>query len=228
MQAVILAAGRGERMKSLTRNLPKPMLKIKGKPLLEHKINALPKKIKEIIIIIGYRGEHIINYFKRYFAGRRIIYVYQHNFNGTGGALHLAKSVLRDKFLVIMGDDLYHKKDLEELIKYDLAIMGYEVSDPSLFGVIKTASRGHMLDVIEKPKRSPYKLANTGAYVISKDFFQEDLVDIGRGEYGLPQTLARMAGKNKIKIKVTKARAWHPIGNPEDLKKAEENLHKFL
>ena len=228
MQAVILAAGRGKRMKGLTRDIPKPMLRIGGKPILEHKINALPKKIKEVIIIVGYRGEQIMKYFKRYFAGRRIIYVYQHNFNGTGGALHLTKSILRGKFLVMMGDDLYHKKDLEELIKHELAIMGYKVADTSLFGVIKTNSKGCMTDVIEKPKRSPHKLANTGVYVLNKDFFLEELVSVGNGEFGLPQTFARMAGGNKTEIKVTKARAWHPIGSPEDLKSAEENLHLFL
>jgi NDP-sugar pyrophosphorylase family protein len=226
MQAVILAAGRGKRMKGLTRAQAKPMLKIKGKPILEYKINALPKKIKEVIFIVGYRSEHIMNHFKRYFNGRRIIYVFQHSINGTGGALHLAKSILHDKFLVMMGDDLYHKKDLAEIIDHDLAIMGYEVADPSLFGVIKTSSRGHMIDVVEKPKRSKYKLANTGVYVLNKNFFNYDLVHIGDGEFGLPQTMTRMALEHKIKV--TKARAWHPIGSPEDLKKAEEIIHKFI
>jgi bifunctional UDP-N-acetylglucosamine pyrophosphorylase/glucosamine-1-phosphate N-acetyltransferase len=225
MQAVILAAGRGKRMKHLTQATTKPMLKIKGKPLLEHKINALPKKIKEIIFIIGYHGDHILSHFKRYFAGRRIIYVVQTDINGTGGALHLAKSILRDKFLVIMGDDLYHKKDLEKLLEHDLAILGYEVADSSQFGIIKTDKRGNMTDVIEKPKRSKHKLANTGAYVINKKFFEYELVSIGKGEFGLPQTLAKMS--RDYKIKVEKAKAWHPIGSPDDLKKAEEVLHLF-
>lgn len=226
MQAVILAAGRGKRMKSLTKNLPKPMLKVKGKPILEYKINALPKKIKEVIIIVGHCGEHILSHFKRYFAGKKITYVYQNKFNGTGGALHLAKSILKDKFLVMMGDDFYHKKDLAELIKHDLAILGYEVDDPSQFGVIKTTKRGHMADVIEKPKRSKNKLANTGVYMMDKRFFSYELASVGNGEFGLPQTFAKMAYDHKIKV--LKARSWHPIGNPQDLKKAEEIIHKFL
>lgn len=213
-------------MKGLTRDVPKPMLRIGGKPILEHKINALPKKIKEVVIIIGYRGEQIMSYFKRYFAGRKIVYVYQHEYSGTGGTLHLAKSVLRDKFLVMMGDDLYHKKDLEELIRYDLALLACEVDNPCLFGIVKTDKRGEMVDVVEKPKRTPFRLAATGAYVLNRKFFDYDLVPIGGGEFGLPQTMAKMAGD--YGIKVTKARAWHPIGNPEDLKSAEENLHMFL
>jgi len=226
MQAVILAAGRGKRMKGLTSAVAKPMLKIKGKPLLEHKVNALPKKIKEIIFIVGYRPEHILAHFGRYFNGRKIIYVFQHKINGTGGALHFAKSILKDKFLVMMGDDLYTKKDLAEIINYDLAVMGFEVNDPSQFGVIRTDAAGHMIDVIEKPKSCRHKLANTGVYMMNKKFFEYELAPIGNGEFGLPQTMARMARDHKITV--IKARAWHPIGNPEDLKKAEELLYKFI
>ena len=226
MQAVILAAGRGKRMKGLTRATTKPMLKIKGKPILEHKLNALPKKIKEVIFIVGYRNEDILNHFKRYFGGRRIIYVFQTDLNGTGGALHLAKSVLKDKFLVMMGDDLYHKKDLAEIIKHDVAIMGHEVSDTSQFGVIRTNGNGAMVDVIEKPKASKYKLANVGVYVLNKKFFDYELAPIGGGEFGLPQTLAKMA--KDCQVKVLQARAWHPIGNPEDLKEAEKVLNEFV
>lgn len=226
MQAVILAAGRGKRMRHLTQATTKPMLKIKGKPLLEYKLKCLPKKIKEIIFIVGYRSEDVLAHFKRYWGGRRIIYVFQTNINGTGGALHLAKSVLREKFLVMMGDDLYCKKDLNAMLKHDLAIMGYEVSDPSQFGVIKTNSKGFMTDVLEKPKKTRHKLANTGVYVLNKKFFEYELAPIGGGEFGLPQTLAKMTKKHKIKVH--KAQAWHPVGCPDDLKKAEEVLHKFV
>ena len=83
-----------------------------------------------------------------------------------------------------------------------------------------------MTNVIEKPKRSKYKLANAAAYVIKKEFFDYDLVAIGGGEFGLPQTLATMTPKHKVKV--VKATHWHPIGRPEDLKKAEEVLHKFI
>jgi glucose-1-phosphate thymidylyltransferase len=125
-----------------------------------------------------------------------------------------------------MGDDLYHKKDITNLLEYEMAILGYEVDDPSKFGVIKTNRSGHMVDVIEKPKRSKFKLANTGAYVIKKDFFDYDLVPIGGGEFGLPQTLAKMAPEHTINV--VKTDMWYPIGNPQDLKNAEKILHKFI
>ncbi len=226
MQAVILAAGRGKRMKNLTDEIPKPMLKLKGKPILEHKIKMLPEEIDEIIFVIGYCGDYIIRYFKHYYCGRRIIYVYQHNINGTGGALHLARSVLKDRFLVIMGDDLYCKKDLNRLLKHHLAILGREVKDVSQFGIIKTNKAGNMIDVIEKPKKSKDKLANVGVYMLNKKIFDYELVSIGNGEFGLPQTLAKMAKKHKIKVE--RATGWHPIGKPEDLASAEKALPGFI
>jgi UDP-N-acetylglucosamine diphosphorylase / glucose-1-phosphate thymidylyltransferase / UDP-N-acetylgalactosamine diphosphorylase / glucosamine-1-phosphate N-acetyltransferase / galactosamine-1-phosphate N-acetyltransferase len=226
MQVVILAAGRGRRMHDLTNGIPKPMLKIKGKPILEHKINALPKEIKEIVFVVGYYGEHIMNHFKRFFNGRKIIYVFQTNLNGTGGALFLAKSVLKDRFMVMMGDDLYHKKDIKKLLKHNMAVLGHEVDDPSRFGMIKTNRNGNMVDIVEKPKRWKEKLANAGMYVITKKIFDYDLVPIGGGEFGLPQTLARMSEKHKIKVE--QATIWHPIGSADDLAAAEKIIHKFV
>jgi len=226
MQAVILAASRGKRMGKLTSATTKPMLKLRGKPILEHKINALPKKIKEVVFVVGYHSMHIISYFKNYYGGRRMTYVFQANLNGTGGALHLAKSILRDKFLVIMGDDLYHKKDLSVLVKHDLAILGHLVDDVSQFGLIRMNRKNCMINVTEKPKNIKRGLANVGAYVINKKFFDYELVPIGKGEFGLPQTFSKMA--KDYNIKVEKASFWHPIGCPEDLKTAEKMLCKLI
>lgn len=226
MQAVILAAGRGKRMKDLTDGVPKPMVKLKGRPILEHKINALPKDIKELVIVVGYYGEHIMNHFKRYYDGRKITYVFQTNLNGTGGALFLARSVLRDRFLVMMGDDLYQKKDIRKILKHELAILAKEVDDPSKFGIIKANRAGNVVDIVEKPKRSKEKLANAGIYVLNKKIFDYDLVPIGNGEFGLSEMVGRMAQNHRIKVE--KAEMWHPIGNQEDLKKAEAVIHKFI
>lgn len=226
MQIVILAAGNGVRMGKLTRSVPKPMLKIKGKPILEHKINALPKEIDEVILVIGYRGEQIMNYFKKSFAGKKIRYFFQTKLNGTGGAIHLVKSTLNDRFLVMMGDDLYLKKDLKKLLKHELGVLAIEINNSGQSGGLKTNRRGNLVEVIERDKSSKNKLVNTGAYILNKEFFKYDLVPIGKEEFGLPQTLAKMS--DKYKIKVEKATLWHSIGFPEDLEKAEEIIHKFL
>jgi len=213
-------------MKDLTNGIPKPMVKLKGKPILEHKINALPREIKEIVLVVGYYGEHIMNHFKRYFDGRKITYVFQTNLNGTGGALFLARSVLRDRFLVMMGDDLYHKRDIKKLLKHELAVLTHEVDDPSQFGIVKINRAKNVIDIVEKPKRSKDRLASTGLFMLNKKIFDYELVHIGNGEFGLPQTVAKMAQDHKIKVET--ADLWHPIGSPEDLMRAEEIIHKFI
>ena len=226
MQIVILAAGNGKRMGQLTKKVPKPMLKIKGKPLLEHKINALPKEIDEVILVIGYQGGQIMNYFKKRFGGRKIQYFFQKELNGTGGALYLVKSVLDERFLVMMGDDLYHKRDVRKIMKYELAVLAHAVDDPGNFGVLKANRKGYLVDIVERPKNSKNNLVNAALYSLTREFFEYEPVSIGQGEFGLPQTLVKMTDKHKVKVE--KATLWHPIGFPEDLEKAEKIIHKFF
>lgn len=226
MQAVILAAGRGKRMGDLTLHAPKPMLKIKGRPILDYKIRALPREIKEVVFVIGYFGDEIKKYFGNEFDGRKITYVTQEVLNGTGGAVHVAKNILEDKFLVIMGDDLYHKDDLKRMIGNDLSLLAREVDDPSRFGVLKINEKGNLVEVIEKPKGFGRSLIATAAYILNKKFFDYELVPIGNGEYGLPQTLASMA--KDYEIKVERATDWLPITSPEDLIMAEQVLDNFI
>ena len=226
MQVVILAAGRGIRMGELTKNTPKPMLEINGKPILAHKIEVLPMEIDEVILVVGYSKEQIMGYFGNSYDGKRIRYVEQKKLNGTGGAIGLAKDMLKGKFLVMMGDDLYAKKDIENIIKHDLAVLGLEVMDPERFGIIKTDETGAVIDIVEKPKIEGPALANIGLYVLNGNFFNYPLADLGNGEYGLPQTMVQM--KDKYKIHTEKATDWFPIGNPEDYEKAQKIIDKFI
>ncbi len=226
MQAVILVAGRGVRMGSLTEKTPKPMLKIKNKPILAYKIEALPKEITEVILIVGYLKEQIIAYFGNNYNNRKIIYIEQKELNGTGGAIYLAKDILKERFLVMMGDDLYAKKDIENIMKYEIAVLGFEVADPKRFGIIKTNKNGELLDIIEKPNISEKSLANIGLYVLNRNFFNYPLFDLGNGEFGLPQTLVQM--KNEFKIYTEKATEWFPVGNPDDYERAKNIIDKFI
>ncbi|MEK7162766.1 MAG: nucleotidyltransferase family protein [Patescibacteria group bacterium] len=226
MQAIILAAGKGTRMGELTKKTPKPMLKINNKPILEYKLNALPEEIKEVIFVIGYLGDVIKNHFGDFYNGRKIRYVIQRELNGSGAAAHLAKDILKDRFLVMMGDDLYHKDDLKNIIKHDLAVLAHEVDDPTQFGIIETNSDGNLINIVEKPKKSANKLANIGVYMLNKKFFNYALAYTDNGETNLPLTIAKMSDNHIIKIE--KANHWFAIGYPEDFKKTEKIIYKFV
>lgn len=226
MQAVILTAGRGKRMKHLTAEKNKNMLAIRGKSLLKYKLDLLPKEINEIVFVIGYHGDEIKKQFGKKYKGIKISYVVQERLNGTGGAVHKAKKLIKDKFLVIYGDDLYARKDIEKIIKFDLAVLAKEVKDVTKFGILKTDKNGNLTEIIEKPKFSKVKLAAIGLFMLNRNFFKYKLVSIGGGEFGLPQTLATMTKEHNIKI--IKATHWLPVGRPEDLEKAEKEIDKFL
>ncbi|OGZ35018.1 MAG: hypothetical protein A3A94_02760 [Candidatus Portnoybacteria bacterium RIFCSPLOWO2_01_FULL_43_11] len=118
MQAVILAAGQGIRLRPMTSFIPKCLLKVGKKPILEHTFSQLPNEIHEVIIVVGHLQEQIRKYFGRNFCGRPIRYIEQPEKLGTGHALFICKNSLEDKkFLVMMGDDLYLKKRHQKMSK---------------------------------------------------------------------------------------------------------------
>src|SRR3989344_6700347 len=112
MQPVILAAGRGTRMVELTGEVPKPMLPVGGRPLLEYKLDAMPDEIDEVILVIGYQGAVVRKHFGGRYGNRQIQYVEQKELNGTAGALWVARLLLHDRFLVLMGGDIYAGEDV--------------------------------------------------------------------------------------------------------------------
>ncbi len=217
-------------MGDLTNDSPKPMLRVNGKPILEYTLDNLPEEISEIIFVIGYKGDLIKSYFGDEWKGRKIKYVVQENLNGNAGALHCAKKFLEDKFMVLYGDDLYHRSDLEKLVNNDsLVVLAKEVDNPGHLGALVIDNNGYLLEIIENPTENYGNLVNTGAYLLNKKFFDYQLVKkstkISEREFGLPQTLATMA--KDYKIKVEKAEFWQPVGYPEDILKAEKIISQF-
>lgn len=225
MQAVILAAGRGTRMGALTESIPKPMLELLGKPLLEWKLEMLPEAIAEVVFIIGYHGNQIEKHFGENWNGLKISYVVQEKLDGTGGAIALVKDMVKENFLVMMGDDLYHPDDLRNLTGESLAVLGLEVSQAEQFGLLEEDGERNLLKITERPHGYTTGIVNTGAYLLQSDFFNYPLVAITETEYGLPQTLVEM-GKD-IPVKVLRAHAWQPVGKPEDIALGEGFLKKY-
>lgn len=229
MQAVILAAGLGTRMGRLTKNTPKPMLKILGKNLLELKINSLPKEVDEVILIVGYKSEVIKKYFKNNFGGRKITYVEDTELKGTANALWQAKKILKDKFLVMMGDDIYASSSFAKCAKNPLSIC-CKVADKSQPGDRVLLKNNNLVGFISNAKnldlKKPSELAFTGLYCLTKDIFRYKPVKLKtKDEYGLPQTLLKLAEKRKIKI--IKTNYWMQITSPEDLKSASILLNSW-
>lgn len=220
MKIVILAAGKGTRMKDLTQETPKPLLKHKGKNLLEHKLEALPQNTEEIIFIIGYLGEQIKEYFGEKYNGIPITYIEQKEMKGTADALWQCQNILEGPFMVLMGDDIYSKNDLEKLSQIksnNWAILAYPDKPGVKAGKIVKDENENFVEIYEDFKgTSPYNLIYTGVCVLTPEIFTKQMFQLSNGEYGLPQSITQFVKEKHIKVFETKN--WTRITAPEDLK----------
>lgn len=219
MKIVILAAGKGVRMNDLTLTTPKPLLQYKDKNLLEHKLDILPKSTTEIIFVIGYLGEKIKEYFSDSYKNIPIRYVEQKDMKGTADALWQCKDFLNEQFVVLMGDDIYNKEDIEELYslpKSKWAVLAYPDIPGIKAGKIVKDENGNLKEIYEDfDGSSPYNLLYTGACLLTPDIFTKEMTQLSNGEYGLPQTITKFIGEKEIIVLETSN--WTRITAPEDL-----------
>jgi bifunctional UDP-N-acetylglucosamine pyrophosphorylase/glucosamine-1-phosphate N-acetyltransferase len=226
MQAVILAAGRGTRMKELTDHVPKPLLEAADKTLLEHKFDELPEDVDEIVIIVGYHADKVEKRLGNEYAGRRISYIVQETLDGTAGALWKAKDILTGRFIVMMGDDLYGRADLEAAVASpDWVIGAWPLPAGASGGRIVAGPEGTITDIVEGTHEEPGD-TSTNLFVLDTRLFDHPMVAkaAGSDEYGLPQTVLAASKQSGIPLRALRASFWVQVTSPEDLAKAEEIL----
>ncbi|HVU75371.1 MAG TPA: nucleotidyltransferase family protein [Candidatus Paceibacterota bacterium] len=180
MQAVILAAGRGSRMGELTESTPKPMLMVHGKTLLEHKLDALPHDVDEVIFIVGHYGGVIHDYFGGVYKDKKIFYVEQDVLDGTGGALWRAKDILKDRFIVMMGDDLYSANDITAVQSCDEWCMAVWKTDEIKGGIVNVDAHHHIVSITEGNKTGN-GYAGTNLFGLDTRLFEFPLIPKAEG-----------------------------------------------
>lgn len=213
-------------MKPLTNNVPKPMLKIGGKSILELILNDLPESVDEVILVVGYLKDQIIDYFGEKFGNFKIKYVIQEGKLGTYRALELCKNLVGDgeKFIVTYADDLHGAENFKKCSESDpCAILTLEAEDPRKFGVVELDDRGMVVGIEEKPENPKTNLVSTGVLVLDKNIFNYPARQHPNGEFYLTDSVAQMIQAGR-KFKAVKSNFWLPIGYPEDLEKAEKIL----
>jgi len=173
-QAVILAAGEGQRLRPFTTSKPKVMIPIANKPILRYVIEAVAKNgIRKIKVVAGYRKEQVIDYFG---AGDQfdveIEYLVQKQQLGTAHALKQARGKVSGIFLVLSGDNIIEPDTISKLIqpKQKTTILVNEQKNVSKYGVIE-AQDGLVTSIVEKPKEALSHLVNTGIYAFSDEIF---------------------------------------------------------
>lgn len=226
MQCVILAAGKGSRLRPLTDDTPKPLVKVNGKTLLDHIVEALPSAVDELIIVTGYLEEQIHDYCGVVFHGKKVTYITQTEQKGTAHALWLCKDLLRGRFLFMFADDLHGVRDIARVTSYTRAMLTFTTNSPEKFGIVVRHPDGTLAEMIEKPEHPPSNLASTGVMVLDDHIFEFDPYAVEtKGEYYLTDVIQQYA--KKYPIAVVEQDLWIPIGYPEDIEKAENILNKL-
>ncbi|MCR4336111.1 MAG: nucleotidyltransferase family protein [archaeon] len=228
-QAFVLAGGKGERLRPLTLETPKPLVKVKGKPILEYSIELLKKHgVTEVILSVGYMHEKIIDYFgdgQKF--GVSIVYAIEEEPLGTGGALKQAEELLSEKFFMLNGDNIADY-DLNELTKTHeknnaLATLTLsEVEDVSSFGVAKLDGE-KIIEFVEKPKKenAPSNWVNAGAYAIEK----KALEFLPEGFNLIEKTMFPALAKQGKLFSYKHKGKWFTTDTFERIKKAESGLN---
>lgn len=220
MDAIILAAGKGTRLRPYTEKTPKPLLPVQGRPILDWIIGALPP-VDRLVVVVNYLAEQIDAYLATQTHVKNWATVRQTEPRGTGDALMSCKGkVTGDKVMVLNGDDLIGRADLAKLAAVPMGILARPVDQPKDYGIIFRNPDGSLKEIVEKPEGlTPPQLANIGGYVFPKEVFGLTLPLSKRNEYEITDAVSQLAAKGSFHV--VAADYWLPIGNVEQWQAAQ-------
>ena len=238
MRGLIPAAGHGRRLEPITLAIPKELLMLGDKAVIEYAINAMKSTgITEVTIVVGWRKHASLDYLgsgER--LGVKITYVVQDKRDGLAKAV-LAGENLKDDgpFLVVLGDNFFYPQMfLKDIVSFnkekgaDATIGVAEVDDPTRHGIIKPGENEKIIDIVEKPSKqeSPSNLGCIGVYVFNPDIFdaiKKTKPGVNQ-EYQLTDAIKILIEEGK-QIYYKKIKGTHiDVGTLEDLRKANEFL----
>ena len=181
MKAIVLAAGEGVRLQPVTATRPKHLIKLGGKPILEHCLDALKTAgIDEALVVVHYMEEKIRKYFgdgKDF--GLKIEYVKQEAVKGTGNAIGIVEPHVKGEFLVVYGDLLFTADAVKSVVslhekeKPAASMAVVPIEKPEDYGIVELDRGNRVKRIVEKPSRgeASSNLANAGIYMFTEEIF---------------------------------------------------------
>ena len=225
VEVLLMAGGRGERLKPLTDDIPKPMLRVGSKPIIEHNIDRLALYgVEKLHVSVKYKAEQIMDYFKDGSEkGLNISYIQEEEPLGTLGAIRLIETIETPAILV-MNSDLLTNIDFEDFYRLfeesdaDMIVAStpYRVDVP--YGVLET--NGNQITSL-KEKPSYVYFSNAGIYLIKTPVLDR----IPKGKfYNATDLMDELIREGKKVVNYPIVHYWLDIGKPEDFKKAQEDI----
>ncbi len=221
MKAIILAGGRGNRLKPITDYVPKSLVPIKNIPIIEWQIKYLKKfGISEVIICSGYKTEMIEDYLKNRKLGIKITFSIENKPLGTGGAIKKAGNKIKEKSFLVINGDIITNIDLKQLLKKENSIASIQLK--SKFGILQT-DQDKIIKFDEK-KEIPDIWMNAGIYYLNKEIIK-DLPNIGDIEKTVFPNFAKKEKLFTIKFKNIK---WFSIDSFKDMAECSPVIEKII
>ena len=227
-RAVVLAAGRGTRMRDLTNELPKPMIAVRGKPILQHIVEGLRGAgVKRVLVVVGYRADVVRQALGDGSALEvEIEYVVQEMQDGTGKVVELARDFVgRDPFVLAYGDIIADPSNYQRLVRLEPdveAIVSVKQNeDVSKGGAVFLNQQFELIDLREKPQpgepTSPWY--NAGLYAFRPGIFDftARLERSPRGEFELTDAIRALAQSGKKVRALELSGDWFDVRDPEVL-----------
>jgi mannose-1-phosphate guanylyltransferase len=234
MKALILAAGRGSRLGKLTDNLPKPLVEVKNKPVIDYLIRKLiALNVSEIFINTHYKHELIEKFVLDSNYGAKINLIYEPKLLGTAGTLKNLINNLSSEDFIVMHADNYFQDDLKMLKQKHLATSSdylitlgtFIVSDPEKFGTLELTTDNNVINFFEKKKNSPSNIANSAIYFM-KPGVKEAVDKLGKDEKDISlHLIPSLLGKIKA---FGLTGFFYDIGTPENLLLANKNVQSKI
>lgn len=234
MKAVLLAAGEGTRLEPLTDNKPKGLVEVAGAPILSYCFdNLLKLGASEIIVVVGYKKERIIEYYGDQYDSIPITYTHQRDQNGIAHALLTAEDHVDNDFMLMLGDNIF-RANLQDVVARqreshaDAAFLVEEVpiEQAGRYGVCDINGDQEITRVVEKPADPPSSLVLTGFYTFTPAIFHAcHLVQPSdRGEYELSEAIDLLIHSGR-RIDAIRLDGWRvDVGYPEDKREAASKL----
>jgi len=224
-QCLILAAGNGSRLRAISNNLPKPLVKFHGRPILEHVIlGAEEARIEEFVIVLGYRADLIRDWFESRWRGRaRFTWVHNPDYHKSNGVSALkARNALQDNFLLLMADHLFEPETAKMMVRQPLApgevILGVDPAIDRIFDIddaTKVRRRGDRIVDIGKDIKE-YDAIDTGMFLCTPALF-DDLERASKdGNCSLSDGMRLLARGGRLRALEIDA-PWHDLDTPEAL-----------
>ena len=228
MKAVILAGGLGTRLRPYTKSLPKPMLPLGGKPILEYEIEWARKNgIKEIVLCVSYLRNKIEDYFGDGGKfGVKIEYAISKKPLATAGQLKTAEKFIDDTFVCLYGDSIYNFS-LRNMIKHhkkskaNVTMSLFDYRFNLKYGVIDTKKSGQVTAWNEKPEFSAK--INIGCYLMEPEVLK--LIPKNK-EYGMDDVIRKVLSRKKKVSSVTSKNGFIDIGDKDTYEKTNEEYSK--